>query len=69
LQQKIYQYWPGTEDALISALSSGTMAKDGQKYTSPEIWALKHSKRWNERYSKYLPKEILGSRVIEQRLG
>jgi hypothetical protein len=44
LQQKIYQYWPGTEDALILALSSDTMAKDGQNYTSPEIRALKHSK-------------------------
>jgi hypothetical protein len=68
LQQKIYRYWPGTEDALILALSSGTMAKDGQKYTSQEIRALKHSKRWNERYSKYLPKEILGSQVIAQGL-
>ena len=58
LKECVYQYKPDDYQALIETLKSGTMSSSGYRYSDHEIHELRHSKRWHQRYDKYLEKIV-----------
>jgi hypothetical protein len=59
LRNAIYTYFVEDEAALLKALKDGSFSKVGDKLTDKEIRELRHSKKWNQRYSEFLRKLIL----------
>jgi hypothetical protein len=69
LKNCIYEYDKTDEANLLLALTSGTMARDGHRYSTDEIHKLKHSPKWKRRYSKWMKKRIHPTSVIRQNLS
>ena len=68
LKDAIYRYESSDYQNLYQSLRTGTMAKDKKCYTATEINELRHSKKWKQRYAKYLRKVLHRGSEIEQRL-
>lgn len=62
-QKCIYRYDDNDHEALLSALMSGKMGRDGKCWSESEIDSLRHSKRWKQRYSKFLRKIPFGANM------
>ena len=69
LKACFYTYHVQDEAALLAALKDGTFSRTNKKYTDAEIYDLKHSKRWKERYGAFLRKIILPEATINQNLA
>jgi hypothetical protein len=69
LKKCIYEYDKTDEANLLLTLETGTMAKDGHRYSPEEIHKLKHSPKWKRRYSKWMKKRIHPTSVIRQNLS
>jgi hypothetical protein len=59
LWNAIYTYYVENEATLWKALKDGNFSKTKEKLSDTAIQDLDHSKRWEERYSKFLQKLIL----------
>jgi hypothetical protein len=68
LKDAIYTYEREDYRNLLNSLKTGTMAKDKKRYSDQEIWELRHSKKWKQRYAKYLRKRLNAPDDIRQRL-
>jgi hypothetical protein len=68
LKEAIYSYEKGDEENLLQSLKTGTMAKNKKCYSDTEIKELRHSKKFKQRYAKYLRKRLHGGLVIVQKL-
>jgi hypothetical protein len=68
LKDAIYRYESADYQNLYQSLRAGTMAKDKKCYSAAEINELRHSKKWKQRYAKYLRKVLHRAPEIEQRL-
>jgi hypothetical protein len=68
LKDAIYQYEQDDYMNLLNSLKTGTMAKDKHCYSDKEIKELRHSKKWKQRYAKYLRKRLHGALVIVQNI-
>ncbi|KAG7337271.1 hypothetical protein IV203_006809 [Nitzschia inconspicua] len=68
LQRCLYGYLPGPLSRLISSLKDGTFDSNGRNYSSEEIDQLRHSKKWKQRFSSFLPKTIHTASVAETEL-
>ena len=58
LKAAMYSYDSADLSKLFEALKDGSFDPSGKRYTSEEIEGIKHSKRWNERFTPYLRKRI-----------
>jgi hypothetical protein len=68
LKNCIYSYNSTDEGALIKALTDGSFSNTKHKYSDAEIRNLRHSKKWNQRFSAFLRKTILPGATIQHRL-
>jgi hypothetical protein len=68
LKAVFYRYNDDDHAKVLAALKDGSLSRDGKALTDKEIDAIKHSKRWNQRYSKYLRKILLPTEVIKSNL-
>jgi hypothetical protein len=68
LKDAIYRYDREDYHNLLNALKTGTMAKDKKCYTDGDIKELRHSKKFKQRYAKYLRKFLNRGTDIAQRL-
>ena len=68
LKDAIYAYRREDYRKLLCSLKTGTMAKDKKCYTDQEINELRHSKKWKQRYAKFLRKMLNSGPDISQRL-
>jgi hypothetical protein len=68
LKDAIYRYETGDYQKLYQALTNGTMAKDKKCYSALEINNLRHSKKFKQRYAKYLRKVLHRGHEIKQKL-
>ena len=55
-------------DRLLAVLKNGTLSRTNRKYTSEEIWDLKRTQMFRDRYAKYLWKKLDGEATIVQML-
>jgi hypothetical protein len=68
LKECVYQYKPEDYQALIETLKSQTMLSSGYRYSNREFHELLHSKRWHQRYDKYLEKIVFPPAVARAKL-
>ena len=68
LKKAIYRYETSDYQELCKSLTTGTMAKDKKCYTPSEIQELRYSKKWKQRYAKYLRKVLHRGSEIQQGL-
>jgi hypothetical protein len=68
LKDSIYEYEIEDYKNLLNALKTGKMAKNKRCYSDNEIKELRHSKKFKQRYAKYLRKRLHSSFSIIQKL-
>lgn len=68
LKSCIYEYDEKLLDKLTAALKAGTVSRDGHKYTDDEIYEMRHSKKWKQRYDRFLKKMLYGTKMIRTKL-
>lgn len=68
LKAAVYRYFEHDERSLLASLKDGTFSKDSKRYTDAEIDAIRHSKRWRERFDPFLRKQILAGTDIKSNL-
>jgi hypothetical protein len=64
-----YLYNDEDYSGVVGALRNGTLGKDGHQHSSDEIAQLKHSNRWNQRYTPYLRKVVHQAESMQQKLN
>jgi hypothetical protein len=68
LRNAIYSEKLIDEEGLLKALKDGSFSQTGKRLSDSEIRDLRHSKRWKQRYSEFLRKEILPGSTQRHRL-
>ena len=66
LKKCVYEYHQEDEDGLLDALLTGKF--NGEVFTDDDIKAIRHSKRWNQRFTSFLRKVINHKNIIQTRL-
>ena len=64
----LYAYHPDDFERLLTSLKDGSLSKKGHKYTSSEITAMRGTRQFRDRYSKYLRKQMHEHQTIIQML-
>jgi hypothetical protein len=68
IQECFYRYEEGDYKNVIEHLGDGTLSRDGKGRNEKQIVDLRYSKRWNQRYSKFLRKKIFEGPIIRTNL-
>ena len=68
LKKAIYFYNDSDYKALTKNLRNGKLSKDGATLTDTQIDELRQSKRWKERYSRFLRKKIRATNEVRTKL-
>ena len=68
LKECMYFYNPDDWNALVKTMREGTFYSSGKRLSAVEIKDLQHSKKWNQRFSGFLRKQIRKGSDIAHRI-